>query len=159
MKLEDARQFELQGRYLDAEKIFHALVKSDPNNGQAYWGLGRLALKAGFAKIAVSYLNKACHLLPNEPFTLIHLANAFNGALSEPDALTVLDYAVKTFPNMPQVYYELGQQQVTVGRLQEAENSFLKILQLKSASSVELLKASAFFELCQLKKSTQTIPI
>ena len=51
LKLEDAQQYELQGRYLDAEKIFRALLKSEPNNGQAHWGLGRLALKVGLLRL------------------------------------------------------------------------------------------------------------
>jgi tetratricopeptide (TPR) repeat protein len=152
LKLEDARHFEIQGSYLDAEKIFRALVVEDPSNGQAHWGLGRLALKAGLPEKAVSYLNKACHLLPEEPFPLIHLATAFNSALSENDALTVLEYGIKKMPNMAQMYYELGQQQLAMGRLIEAELNFRTVLLLGTDINTNLLGTSAFLEITQLKK-------
>jgi tetratricopeptide (TPR) repeat protein len=151
LKLDNARQFEIQGRYLDAEKIYRSLVIKEPNNGQAYWGLGRLALKAGFAEKAVTFLNKACHLLPQEPRPLIHLASAFNSALSEHVALTVLEYGIKVAPNMAQMHYELAQQQLVIGRLGEAEQGFRSVLQLNDGKKSDLLNAYAYLEISRLK--------
>ncbi len=151
LNLENARYLETQGQYLEAEKLFRAAVSVDQNNGQAYWGLGRLALKAGLADRAVSFLNKACHLLPQEPFPLIHLASAFNSALSEKDALTILEYGIHLVPNMAQMHYELAQQQLVMGLLLEAEQSFRTVLQLGGNKNADLLNTYAYLEMSRLK--------
>jgi hypothetical protein len=151
-KLADGQHFEKQGRYLQAEKLYRALVAEDQHNGQAYWGLGRLSLIAGLHDTAVSYLNKACQLLPEDPFPLFDLAIAFNAVFSEQDALTVLKYGIKVVPNMAQMHYELGQQQLIMGCLLEAEQSFRTVLQLGINKKDSLLCAYAFLEICRLKK-------
>lgn len=151
LKLEDAQHLEKQGQYLEAETLFQALVKEDTNNGQACWGLGRLALKAEMPERAILYLNKACHLLPQEPLPLIHLASAFNGAFSEQDALTVLEYGITLVPNMAQMHYELAQQQLVMGLLPAAEQSFRNVLQLGINSNADLLNAYAYLEISRLK--------
>ncbi|MFT4994045.1 MAG: tetratricopeptide (TPR) repeat protein [Paraglaciecola sp.] len=151
MNLKNAQELERQGQYLAAEKLFCALVKEDPNNGQAYWGLGRLALKAELHDRAISLLNQACHLLPQAPVPLIHLARAFNGAFSEQDALTVLEYGIKLSPNMALMHYELGQQQLVMGRLPLAEQSFRSVLQLGVSGDDHVLNAYAYLEISRLK--------
>ena len=151
LNLKNAQQLEKQGQYLAAEKLFRALVEEQPNNGQAYWGLGRLALKAELYDRAVSLLNKTCHLLPQEPLPLIHLARAFNGAFSEQDALTVLQYGIKLTPNMAQMHYELAQQQLIMGLLTAAEHSFRTVLQLGIDKDADLLNAYAYLEISRLK--------
>jgi tetratricopeptide (TPR) repeat protein len=152
LNLKNAQHFETQGKYLEAEKLYRALLNADSNNGQAYWGLGRLALKAGLHDTAVSFLNKACHLLPQEPLPLIHLASAFNGALFENDALTVLEYGIKLVPNMAQMHYELAQQQLVMGLILSAEQSFRTVLQLGIKNNAYLLTAFAFLDVSRLNK-------
>jgi hypothetical protein len=139
-----------QGRYAEAEKLYLKLLHSDANNGHAYRGLGKLALIANMPLIAVNLLKKACHLLPNEPIPLIYLANAFNDAGSEPDALTVLEYGQKSFPTLAPMLYQLAQQQLILGELTHAEHTFRKVIEFGTDSIVSY----ALHDITRLKSFT-----
>jgi tetratricopeptide (TPR) repeat protein len=139
-----------QGRYAEAEKLYLKLLHSNPNNGHAYRGLGKLALIANMPLRAVNLLKKACHLLPNEPMPLIYLANAFNDAGSEVDALTVLEYGQKVFPTLAPMCYQLAQQQLILGDLTNAEHTFRKVIEFGTDSIVSY----ALHDITRLKSFT-----
>jgi hypothetical protein len=124
------------GHYAEAEKLYIKLLHNDANNGQAYRGLGKLALIANMPLRAVSLLKKACHLLPSESMPLIYLADAFNGAGSEQDALTVLEYGQKIFPTLAPMLYQLALQQLMFGDLINAELTFRKVIEFGTNSIV-----------------------
>ncbi|MGJ8682554.1 tetratricopeptide repeat-containing sulfotransferase family protein, partial [Paraglaciecola sp.] len=77
---------------------------------------------------SVSLLTKACHLLPNEPTALRLLSEAFNEVHSEIDALTVLEYGVKTFPLSANMFYQLALQQIMLGKFEAAISSLNKVI-------------------------------
>ena len=138
------------GYYAEAEKLYIKLLHSDPNHGHAYRGLGKLALIAHMPFRAVSLLKKACHLLPNESMPLIYLADAFNGAGSEHDALTVLEYGQKTFPTLAPMLYQLAQQQLIFGDLINAEHTFRQVVKFGTNSIVSF----ALHDITRLKTFT-----
>lgn len=146
--LEQAEKLLKQGKYLAAEKIYYNMLRLNPQNGHAYWGMGNLALIAKRPDKAVSFLKKSCQLLTTEPMPLIQLAKAFNDLHSEQDALTVLEYGIKVAPQLAQMHYELGQQLLVLGNLAKAELCFRKILQLGN----ELIVCFALMEISRLKK-------
>jgi tetratricopeptide (TPR) repeat protein len=125
-----------EGRYAEAEKHYIELLNHDSNNGQAYRGLGKLALIANMPVRAITLLKKACHLLPNESMPLIYLANAFNEAGSEQDGLTVLEYGQKVFPTLAPMLYQLAQQQLMFGDFKQAEQTFRKVIKFGKDSIV-----------------------
>jgi tetratricopeptide (TPR) repeat protein len=111
-----------------AERLYRETIISQPDCGQAYLGLGVIALKVQQFDKAVSYLVKSCELLPKESSPLIHLSEAFNGVHSEVDGITVLEYAVRQFPNQAIVHYHLGLQYILIGELEKAEKSLKGII-------------------------------
>lgn len=139
-----------QGYYAQAEKLYISLLQRDSRNGQAYTGLGKLALIANMPDRAVSLLQKACHLLPNEPLPLIYLSDAFNEVGSEQDALTVLEFAQKKLPNLPSILYQLAQQQLIMGDLTCAEQTFRKVIKCGTGPIVSF----ALHDLSRLKSFT-----
>ncbi|MFT5837795.1 MAG: tetratricopeptide (TPR) repeat protein [Flavobacteriales bacterium] len=118
-----------KGHYAEAEKFYIKLLQNDASNGQAYRGLGKLALIANMPDRAVSLLQKACHLLTNEPLPFIYLADAFNRVGSEQYALTVLEHGQQKFPTLAPMLYQLAQQQLMFGDLSNAEQSFCKVIE------------------------------
>jgi tetratricopeptide (TPR) repeat protein len=125
-----------KGHYAEAEKFYIKLLQNDASNGQAYRGLGKLALIANMPDRAVSLLQKACHLLTNEPLPFIYLADAFNRVGSEQYALTVLEHGQKKFPTLAPMLYQLAQQQLMFGDLSNAEQSFRKVVEFGTDSIV-----------------------
>lgn len=146
----DADTLVNEGRYPEAEKLYLNLLSHDANNGQAYRGLGKLALIANMATRAVSLLKKACHLLPNDPMPIIYLADAFNHVNSEQDALTVLEYGQKAFPTLAPLLYQLAQQQLTFGDLVNAEKSLRKVIEFGKNAIISF----ALHDITRLKSFT-----
>lgn len=130
----------------EAEQLYKYVLRFEPNNGQAYLGLGKIALLVEQYDKAVSLLTKSCELLPNELSPLINLSDAFNEVFSEQDALTVLEYAATQFSNQPLVHYRLGLQYLTFGHLQKAQDALQKVLSL----SRDEIASFAIFELTRL---------
>ena len=84
-----------QNKLKEAEFHFKAILNSNPENGEALFGLGRIALRLERYDAGVYLLQKACERLPHMLEPLHALADAFNGVHSPNDALTVLEYAKK----------------------------------------------------------------
>ena len=93
MLLTKANQLLDQNKLKEAEFHYKTLLKSSPENGDALFGLGRIALRLERFDAAVYLLQKACERLPKMLEPLHALADAFNGVNSPKDALTVLEYA------------------------------------------------------------------
>lgn len=149
-ELQQAELLIKQKSYLAAEKIYRNILRVSPQSGGANLGMGYLALKANQPEKAVTFLNRACHALPDEWTPLIQLAQAFSQANSDVDALTVLNYAAERFSSHPQVHYELGQQQLLMGNLDAAEGCFRQALSL----ATDELLCHTLFAISRIKKFT-----
>lgn len=146
MLLEKANQLLADNRLKEAEFHFKTLLKTDPNNGNALFGLGRIALRLERFDAAVYLLQRACEHLPNMLEPLHALADAFNGVNSPTDALTVLEYAKSIASHNPEPHYYLAQHYLTYGELDKAHTTFAQAL------SIGLYPVTAYilYELVQL---------
>lgn len=146
MLLEKANQLLAQNRLKEAEFHFKTLLKTEPNNGDALFGLGRIALRLERFDAAVYLLQRACEFLPNMLEPLHALADAFNGVNSPQDALIVLEYAKSLASNNPEPHYYLAQHYLTHGELEKAHTTFAQAL------SIGLYPVTAYiiYELVQL---------
>jgi tetratricopeptide (TPR) repeat protein len=134
LKLQQAAEFFKINDLVQAERLYSETITKHPECGQAYLGMGTIALKIEQFDKAVYFLTKSCELLPNEAIPLIRLSTAFNGVYSEIDALTALKYAKKNFPNDVYVHYHLGLQFIMFGYLDNAKQSFETVIQLTQTS-------------------------
>ena len=146
MLLKKANQLLAENKLQEAEFHYKALLNTDPNNGEALFGLGRIALRLERYDAAVYILQKACERLPNMLEPLHALADAFNGVNSPNDALTVLEYAKSIASHNPEPHYFLAQHYLTHGELDKAHTTFAQAL------SIGLYPVTAYilFELVQL---------
>jgi tetratricopeptide (TPR) repeat protein len=147
-KLKQAAEFFQMDDLVQAERLYKETIMSQPECGQAYLGMGLIALKIQQFDKAVSFLTKSCELLPDEASPLIHLSEAFNGVHSEVDALTVLEYAIKHLPNNAAVHYYLGLQYTIFGDLDNAEQSLRKVIKLTK----DPITSFALMELTRIDK-------
>jgi tetratricopeptide (TPR) repeat protein len=145
-KLQQAAEFFRMNDLVQAERLYKETIASQPECGQAYLGMGVIALKVQQFDNAVSFLSKSCELLPNQASPLIHLSEAFNGVYYETDGLTVLEYAANQLPNDALVHYRLGLQHIILGNLDKAEESFITVIQL----SKDPIASYALLELSRL---------
>jgi tetratricopeptide (TPR) repeat protein len=146
-ELAQAATFLQQGQWQQAQSIYQGILAKEPQQPQAYWGLGKIALATQQYAQAVSLLRHCCSLFGNQAFPLMDLATAFNGLCLEPEGLKVLQHAATVSPDTPQVFYQLGLQQIMLGNLLEAELALRQVLVLKGAGS---LVSYALLELARL---------
>jgi len=130
MLLKKANQLLAENKLQEAEFHYKALLNTDPNNGEALFGLGRIALRLERYDAAVYLLQKACERLPNMLEPLHALADAFNGVNSPNDALTVLEYAKSIASHNPEPHYFLAQHYLTHGELDKAHTIFAQALSI-----------------------------
>ncbi|MEI8641022.1 tetratricopeptide repeat protein [Pseudoalteromonas sp. Hal099] len=145
MLIKKANQL-LQENKLKAEFHFKAILNSNPQSGEALFGLGRIALRLERYDAAVYLLQKACERLPHMLEPLHALADAFNGVNSPNDALKVLEYAKSLASHNPEPHYYLAQHYLSYGELDKAHTTFAHAL------SMGLYPVTAYilFELVQL---------
>lgn len=146
MLLKKANQLLADNRLKEAEFHFKTLLNTEPTNGDALFGLGRIALRLERFDAAVYLLQRACEHLPNMLEPLHALADAFNGVNSPDDALTVLKYAKSLASHNPDPHYYLAQHYLTHGELDKAHTTFAQAL------SIGLYPVTAYilYELVQL---------
>ncbi len=148
MLLEKANQLLNENKLKEAEFHFKTILDSDPENGEALFGLGRIALRLERYDAAVYLLQRACERLPHMLEPLHALADAFNGVHSPQDALTVLEYAKSIASHNPEPHYYLAQHYLTYGELDKAYSI------LKHALGMGNYPVTAYilFELVQFRR-------
>lgn len=146
MLLKKANQLLADNKLKEAEFHYKTILESNPQNGEALFGLGRIALRMERFDAAVYLLQKACERLPQMLEPLHALADAFNGVGSPNDALTVLEYAKNLASHNPDPHYYLAQHYLTYGELDKAHTTFAHALSL----GVYPVTAYILFELVQL---------
>lgn len=146
MLLDKANKLLEQNKLKEAEFHYKTLLATEPENGEALFGLGKIALRLEKFDAAVYLLQKACERLPHMLEPLHALADAFNGVNSPQDALTVLEYAKSLASHNPEPHYYLAQHYLTHGDLDKAHTTFAHAL------SMGLYPVTAYilFELVQL---------
>lgn len=146
MLIKKANQLLQENKLKEAEFHFKAILNSNPQSGEALFGLGRIALRLERFDAAVYLLRKACERLPHMLEPLHALADAFNGVNSPNDALKVLEYAKSLASHNPEPHYYLAQHYLSYGELDKAHTTFAHAL------SMGLYPVTAYilFELVQL---------
>ncbi|MGS2720169.1 sulfotransferase [Paraglaciecola aestuariivivens] len=117
-----------------AEAYYQQVLAAQPNNGQAFLGMGCIALKVKQYDKAISLLKRSCELLPQALSPLLHLSEAFTAVGATQDSSTVLDYAKRQFAQRPEVHYQLGLHQQSLGEFEQATQSFKQVLTLTDTS-------------------------
>lgn len=143
-----ATEFFQQGKLQEASDIYTRLIRADARNGQAYWGLGNIALKIEQFDRATSFLETACTLLPSEPNPLVALSKAYNGNGRHSLALQMLERAVELTPHLPDVLYENAQQKLKMGDLKKAEAAFRRVIAVGPSAQLSY----GYLEIARLKK-------
>ncbi|KZN39039.1 tetratricopeptide repeat-containing sulfotransferase family protein [Pseudoalteromonas luteoviolacea] len=149
--LDRATELLLENRLREAEFMFKQVLKQNPKNGKALFGLGRICMRLEQYDNAIYYLKRACEHLPKMLDPLYALADAFIAVGSPVDAKTVLEYALSVAKHNAQIHYHLGQFYLDHGFIDNATQVFEKGLECPpSGVSVFMI-----FELMQLKPPSQ----
>ncbi len=148
MLLAKANQLLAENKLKEAEFHFKTLLESNPENGEALFGLGRIALRLGRYDAAVYVLQRACERLPNMIEPLHALADAYDGMHSPKDALKVLEHTKTIASHNPDPHYYLAQHYLTYGQTEQAYGILSQALHMGNYP----VKAFIIHELVQFER-------
>ncbi|MCB2107743.1 MAG: tetratricopeptide repeat protein [Rhodobacteraceae bacterium] len=128
--LAQARAAHKAGQFKDAEAGYRAVLRADPNHGEALQLLGTLCQQQGRHGEAAAILSQAIERQGSTAETLFNLGLAHYGAGQYAQAVGVLADAAKLKPDWPTVYNTLGTAHMATGDTAAAVTAFGKAIAL-----------------------------
>ncbi len=120
-----------QARHLqDAEQIYRQILNADPNNADAYYFLGVIALQVGKFDIAIQFIKKAIQIIPNIPVCYSNLGIALKGLGRVDEAIANYKKAISINPDFADAHNNLGIALKSLGRLSETIASYKKAISI-----------------------------
>lgn len=96
------------GHYLEAERLYRMVLSASPDEPNALYGLGFVALMRGAHEEAIGLLSAAARRLPRAGHAFLHLGDAYRYAGKLDDAVRAYKKAAKLLPGDPTAHNNLG---------------------------------------------------
>lgn len=117
---EEGQQLAYIGNYQKALPYAEKAIEMDPNLFHAYDLMGDIYSKSGHYTDALTNFRKARNIEPSNGFALKGIAESLMGLDRFPEALTELKRAIAVRPQDPNLYFDLIQVYMRLGKRQEA---------------------------------------
>lgn len=119
------------GRYADAQRIFEAEFKNNPQNKQAAWGLKLAQTRQKFFQPEFrDELDLLYKQAPNDPYVNLFVGEFF-AAKHQPDqALKYLNKAIELNPKLAEAHYDLAMLYEGLGSPDTAKVASLKAIEI-----------------------------
>ncbi|WP_462159819.1 tetratricopeptide repeat protein [Pseudoalteromonas sp. GB56] len=124
--LEQANQLLSENRLKEADFHYRSVLEANPNQGEALFGLGRIAMRLEKYPEAVYLLRQACQRLPKVLNPLFALADAFDAMQQRKDAFDILEYCCKIAPHNAEAFYRFAQHLQIYGYTRQASDVLKK---------------------------------
>ena len=108
-----------RGDFVGAERILRDITGTEPDNGDAWFLLGAIALQSNRTSDGAAYLARAVELSPNHPIYLTNLGEAQRRLNQIEPAITNLQRAISLNPDLAPARFNLGLALRARGRLRE----------------------------------------
>ncbi|MFT5519877.1 MAG: Tfp pilus assembly protein PilF [Enterobacterales bacterium] len=128
--LKTAHELQARGQFKASESIYREALKVNPKNGEAYWGLGNIAMAVSYFEAAVEMYHKAVRFIPKSPIPLLNLANAYNELRIFDKAGQYYKKAAAMKPKHAPALYLYGNYQSSMGKSKQAEHLYRMTLEL-----------------------------
>ncbi|AGI73762.1 hypothetical protein OA238_c38150 [Octadecabacter arcticus 238] len=122
------------GKYLEAERIYQTVLRTEPRNAQALNLMGTLAIEANETKTALDYFRKALRGAPRDPIINNNMGNLLLRLKQNEKARQYLLKALQAKPNFVEALCNLGKAHRLLLNGVEAERLLRKALDFKPTS-------------------------
>ncbi|MCW5315422.1 tetratricopeptide repeat protein [Nostoc sp. KVJ3] len=116
---------------VEAEQIYRQILKQQPENIEALYGLGMLAQQIGKLQEAEKFLTTAVHIQPDCVKAWFSLGNLYQAQIQLPEAEKAYQQALSLQPNAVPIYNNLGYTLQQQGKFDEAVAYYQKGLELQ----------------------------
>jgi len=143
-RLQAARRAFALGDRSGAEQLLGGVLQADPDNFEALQLQGVLLATSDRLADAVTVLEKAVKVRPNQPAAWMNLGEAYRRLGCIEEAVRVLQRAVELGPHLEEVWFNLGTALKAAGNVEASEEAF------RQALSIAPRHARAWFNLGNL---------
>ena len=151
LALTNAQQCIVNRDYRQAHKILTELIQQYPENGAVNLGMGSLCKEVHDFDKAITFLSKACRLLPTNYHAIFELMDTFEAINSHQDTATLHDFTLKQFPTEPEVLYRAALYCSETGQFTPAQTYCLQCIHVcEKLPNLALLLCYAWFLLIKL---------
>jgi tetratricopeptide (TPR) repeat protein len=126
--IEQAKAMHGQGRLVEAERIYSAILSGEPGQFDALHLLGLLRYQQGRSVDALRLIGAALKVNPNSPDALSNLGLVFDALKRHQDALEIFDQALALMSNHVNALSNRGKTLAALGRTDEALDSWGRAL-------------------------------
>ncbi len=124
-------KYRLMAFYGDRDAVakkFQAMMDQDPGNITAQYAYGLTLEKSGNPKAAIAYVKKALEVYPDDPYLINDLGRIYFLSGEYENAIQMLANPESLKSGGSDGYVYLGQAQMELGRVQEAADTFARLL-------------------------------
>ncbi|MGB3755479.1 MAG: tetratricopeptide repeat protein [Rivularia sp. (in: cyanobacteria)] len=136
-KIQIANKHYQNKRFIEAERVYRQIIESNPQQAEALYGLGVLALEKGKDSDAENLLKTALEYQPEFAQALFRLGNLRQAQGKLNEAVEYYQQILTLQPEAVAVYNCLGSTLQQQGKLEEAEICYQRALEIQP-NSVEL---------------------
>ena len=139
-----------------AIKRFEDLLKTEPNNHQAYMALAEIRGRSGAGRDEVAkLLLESIKAAPSEAAPRLMLIEIHLKAKNLKEAMAAAQDAVAAMPNDVNVLDALGRIQMEAGNQQQATGTFRRLINLDPKATLPLLRLADIYTATRDRKSAQ----
>lgn len=133
--LQSGLQLFNSGKYDECFKIVSSYLHENPNSGPAHKLLGMDEFMLGKRPEALQQLQRATELMPGDSDAFYYLGRLYFEADNAPAALVAFQRAVELDPSNIRAQNHMGQSYEAMGRLGDAERSYLKAIEVEKGQT------------------------
>lgn len=129
--IQEALLHHQSGRLAEAEAIYRHVLQLEPDNADALYLLGVVALQAGQNEAAIELISKAIRVDSANPLYFLNLGAAYQALGLYNEAAENLHRAIALEPNFAEAHNSLGNVLRCIGKFEEALGSCRRALSIK----------------------------
>lgn len=141
-----------KGNQADAKRCFQEALSTNPQNANAHLGVGTCLYTKGEKILAQSHLIRSLEIQHNNSTAIFYLVRCAYETKNYSAAEKLVNEYIKTAPVNLSLLYSLAGLQFHLGKLEEAQLTAKKIIQLKSdhSGALELIKTIERYHTCHV---------
>lgn len=154
----DATMRQELGRDEEAERLFHAVLKTEPNNDAACYELSQMYAAKGMIDSAITFGVKAAEIDGKNVWYLLNLAYLYKKTNKVDEHIATWENITASHPEVIEYYYELSNAYLQKGDIKGAIGSLNRVeKKVGITSAVSLQKAKLWNHIGKKDKALQEI--